>query len=139
MRARALSLTRDLANSITAAWRSWRERRQLPEDLACCDRAEVERVAQEFGLSRNDLIELSRAGPKAAELLERRLLAMRVYPSAPKVEDPLVMRDLQRCCASCDSKRRCKRDLDEGSKALDWQQYCPNAETLNALAGMKRH
>jgi hypothetical protein len=48
--------------------------------------------------------------------------------------DPQVMRDLQRVCTVCGSKRRCEHDLVNNPSDLVWQKYCPNATTLLALA-----
>jgi hypothetical protein len=39
------------------------------------------------------------------------------------------MRDLQRVCTLCASKRRCASDKEKQSD-VDWQSYCPNAITL---------
>jgi hypothetical protein len=43
------------------------------------------------------------------------------------------MRDLQRLCISCSEKQRCAHELDVGSAAEHFRQYCPNAYTLDAL------
>jgi hypothetical protein len=130
---RAMSPIHAFARAVSGAsrrWRMWRERRT---ELLYCDPAEVERMARELGLSAGELVALARTGPDAATLSERRLVAMGIYPSAVRTSEPLVMQDLQRCCSTCDSKRRCERDLDDRSKSSDWLQYCPNAATLMAL------
>jgi hypothetical protein len=49
------------------------------------------------------------------------------------------LRDLQRACSLCASKRRCKRDLARKSTDPGWQQYCPNASTLHALIAERRN
>jgi hypothetical protein len=36
-------------------------------------------------------------------------------------------------CAGCLMTRRCRRDLDRGDDAWSHRQYCPNAETIDAL------
>src|SRR6516165_2797871 len=48
--------------------------------------------------------------------------------------DPQVMRDLQRVCTVCGSKRRCAHELAKNPSDPAWQKYCPNATTLWALA-----
>jgi hypothetical protein len=44
-----------------------------------------------------------------------------------------VMRDLQRTCALCLSKRRCTHDLARHPADPVWEEYCPNAMTFSAL------
>jgi hypothetical protein len=48
--------------------------------------------------------------------------------------DPLIMRDLERVCTLCGSKRRCERDLAAHPDDEVWRTYCPNAPTLEALS-----
>jgi hypothetical protein len=48
--------------------------------------------------------------------------------------DAQVMRDLQRVCTVCGSKRRCKHGLANNPSDPAWQKYCSNATTLLALA-----
>ena len=47
--------------------------------------------------------------------------------------EPQVVRDLERVCTLCASKRRCSRDFAKGRSASSWQAYCPNTMTLRAL------
>ena len=43
------------------------------------------------------------------------------------------MRDMQRLCSSCVSKKRCQLDLMLVPDDPHWRQYCPNAGTLDAM------
>jgi hypothetical protein len=43
------------------------------------------------------------------------------------------MRDLQRVCTVCGSKRRCEHELTNNPSYPAWQKYCLNATTLLAL------
>jgi Family of unknown function (DUF6455) len=47
--------------------------------------------------------------------------------------EPQVIRDLQRTCSLCASKRRCRHDLARDPSGPSWQDYCPNAMTFDAL------
>jgi hypothetical protein len=47
--------------------------------------------------------------------------------------DPMVVRDLERVCTVCGSKRRCDRDLAHHPDDPVWRTYCPNVQTLEAL------
>jgi hypothetical protein len=48
----------------------------------------------------------------------------------PTSVDPALMRDLQRCCSSCDSKQLCAHELEDKPKGASWPKYCPNEETI---------
>jgi hypothetical protein len=38
-----------------------------------------------------------------------------------------------RVCASCQQKARCNSDLDAGTLAQHYEQYCPNAPAIDEL------
>jgi hypothetical protein len=48
--------------------------------------------------------------------------------------DIAVLRDLQRCCANCGLKQLCAHELEDKPKGAVWPKYCPNEQTLVALA-----
>jgi hypothetical protein len=104
-------------------------------ELQCAGAAEVERIAQELGLSSFELRALV-SHPDDRELLAKRMAVVHLEPKAVAQSDPATFRDLQRVCAMCGFKYRCARDL--AVEALDparqeWRDYCPNAATLSAL------
>jgi hypothetical protein len=47
--------------------------------------------------------------------------------------DPRLLRDMQKDCALCESKGRCRHDLARGADPSAWASYCPNDPALNAL------
>ena len=121
----------------------WRTRSELA-DLECCGSAEVDRMARDLGMSASELRELASHGPNAAELLNRRMAALRIDPEHVGALDPFMLRDLQRLCTTCTSRKRCARDLadpagDLAQNRQDWPDYCPNAATLNMLAALESY
>ena len=131
------NVRRPLARFIS--W--WRTRSELA-DLECCGSAEVDRVARDLGISASELRTLASYGPNAAELLNRRMAALRIDPDRVGTLDPFTLRDLQRLCTTCRSRRQCARDLADPSAAesrQDWQDYCPNAATLNMLVALESY
>jgi hypothetical protein len=72
--------------------------------------------------------------PDAADLLYWRMNEIKLDRKEITQADPQVMRDLQRVCTVCGSKRRCKHELAKNPSDPAWQKYCPNATTLSALA-----
>ncbi|HUI14940.1 MAG TPA: DUF6455 family protein [Xanthobacteraceae bacterium] len=80
-----------------------------------------------------ELRAVARSGPGAADLLLERMAALDLDPAEVAEIGPQTFRDLQRVCSLCDSKRRCARELARDAAAPQWQDYCPNAQTLMAL------
>jgi hypothetical protein len=103
-------------------------------DLDRCGPAEVERIARDVGVSGADLAILAGKWPDAGDLLYWRMNEIKFDPKEVTQVHPQVMRDLQRVCTVCGSKRRCVHDLAKNPSDPAWQKYCPNATTLSALA-----
>lgn len=117
-----------------ARWREWWRR---SNELGSIDRAELECVAGEYGLSRRDLQDLVAKGPHAADLLYQRMAALRL--TRPDVERvaPGLMPDLQKTCSGCNDKAACKKDLASRPDDPAWQAYCPNSATLEVVKKMQ--
>jgi len=69
-----------------------------------------------------------------ADLLPRRMAALDLDPNTVAEVEPVAFRDLLRFCAACESYGRCEWDLRQDPGDLAWQEYCPNAAKLRALA-----
>jgi hypothetical protein len=136
MQAKSLSnLFLELMRLFDEAWKRFRTRRAALNELSYCDALELTRVAHDLGVSTEDLRVLATRDKTAADLLYRRLHALRLDPTSV---DPAVMRDLQRCCSNCDSKQLCAHELEDRPVTATWPTYCPNEETLDALATKPR-
>ncbi len=120
-------------DSVVGAFRDWTRKRRLNLRLEECDSYELARMAREAGLSPKELLRMSKLRPDAAKLLLERMTTMHLDPDTLDKSDPSTMRDLQRLCSSCVSKKRCQRDLVGDRYNPAWWQYCPNAGTLDAL------
>lgn len=66
-------------------------------------------------------------------LLARLLRALRLDPVGIEKDAPLLVRDMRRRCAACESQDRCAADLDLDVISSTYQAYCPNAITLGSL------
>jgi hypothetical protein len=115
-------------------WRSWNGRRRAMADLDSWGPAEMERIARDVGVSGADLSILAGKWPDAANLLYWRMNEIKLDRMEVTQADAQVMRDLQRVCTVCRSKRRCKHELANNPSDPAWQKYCSNATTLLALA-----
>ena len=129
---------RPILDGIRRWYRNWSAAREGAFELQCAGAAEVERIAQELGLSTFELRALV-SHPDDRELLAKRMAGMHLEPAAVAQSDPAMSRDLQRVCAMCGFKYRCARDLALEPLDPDWQgwrDYCPNATTLSALGAV---
>jgi hypothetical protein len=106
-------------------WRNWNRRRRNIAELDW-------RIAHDLALSPADLRIL--AGKWPDDLLSRRLEQLDL--DGAHVE-PQVLRDLERVCTLCGSKRRCGRELARDPSDSRWLEYCPNATTLSALVAVR--
>jgi hypothetical protein len=91
------------------------------------------RIANEMRLSQAELEELVRRGPHTADELPRLLEALGISAQDLARVEPMVLRDLERVCALCESKHECNRDLTAGTSASHYQEYCLNATTIAGL------
>jgi hypothetical protein len=123
------------ARRLVHLWRSFNGRRRTMADLDYCGPAEMERIARDVGVSGADLSILAgKWPPDAADLLYWRMNEIKLDRMEVTRADPQVMRDLQRVCTVCGSRRRCEHELAKNPSDPAWQKYCPNATTLSALA-----
>ena len=119
-----------LLRQLTEVGKAFWARRAALNELAAYDPTGVAHVAQDLGISVADLHMLVRQDKTAADLLYRRLETLRLDPTSV---DPVLMRDLQRCCSKCNSKRLCAHELEDKPKDASWPNYCPNEDTIAAL------
>jgi len=104
----------------------WNEMRRL-------DGPEVDAIARDLNLSAFELHALASSAPTSLEPLKLRLACAGTSESELAVTDRAVLRDLQRVCSQCSVQTRCTDDLERGSGAGP-AKYCPNEQTLRALA-----
>jgi hypothetical protein len=125
-------------NSIAQWVTKFRNARGISSDLANCGPEEVARIARDLRVHPRELVMMAKKGPKAADLLQKLLVALGIDAKGLEHDDPLVMRDLQRLCTTCTDKRQCQFDLANGVTADNFRDYCPNAFTLDALLKAKQ-
>jgi hypothetical protein len=121
--------------SLLARCRAW-FKGNSESDFGCCGEAEIERMARDMRISASELCAVASKGPKAADLLLRRMADLDLDPKEVARLEPAAFRDLQRVCAMCKSHRRCAWDFARGASPPVWDRYCPNTGTLEALNGM---
>jgi hypothetical protein len=112
----------------------WYKRRQRHSSgLEGLPESEVDKIAKDMGVSSADLRALDRLADQPL-LLGRMLEQLHLDAETLSRTEPEIFRDLQRVCALCDVKKRCERDLDAGTGADHFEEYCPNSLTLKAVS-----
>ena len=108
-------------------WRELNELRQM-------NTANFDRIANDLRVSPDVLEMLARQGPHAADELPRLLKSLDIDEADLARSQPLLLRDMQRVCTVCASKRQCDRDLAAGSSAVHYEEYCLNSSSIDSLS-----
>lgn len=111
----------------------WLKHRRELREMRDIDAANFGQIASDLRISSADLEALVRQGPHAADELPKMLTALGVDKDDLARSEPLVLRDMERVCSMCISKRRCDRDLAAGTAAAHYEEYCGNADTIDGL------
>jgi hypothetical protein len=105
-----VAITGSAFNRASATFFGWvRQRsqaRRRRNGFAYCDSYEIERIAKDVGLTTMELSRLAQFGPNAARLLLDRMAAQNLDVETISKIDPSTMRDLQRLCSICSTKKR---------------------------------
>jgi hypothetical protein len=99
---------------------------------------ELERTAEDVGITAPELRELVARGPHAADLLHERMRALGLCKEDVERVAFGLMRHLERTCALCSEKGVCHRDLAERPDDPAWRGYCPNAIALTCAKVAER-
>lgn len=118
---------------LISGFADWLKHRRELNEMRQLDRVEFDRIASDLRVSPDDLDELVRHGPHAADELPQMLKALGIDENSLAASQPLLLRDMERVCALCDHKRQCDHDLAEGTAAEHYREYCLNAPTIEQL------
>ena len=119
--------------ALIGTFSDWlRHRRELNE-MRKLDRADFDRIACDLRVSPDDLEQLVRNGPHAADELPKLLKTLGIDEATLANTQPFLLRDMERVCAMCEQKRQCDRDLADGTSAERYRDYCANAPTIERL------
>ena len=122
-----------VVETLIHSFSDWLKHRREMNELRGLDTSEFDRIASELRVSPVDLTELVRQGPHAADELPQMLKALGIDQEALARTQALVLRDMERVCALCHTKRECDRDLAAGTSAEHYEGYCLNAPTIETL------
>lgn len=120
--------------AIIRRLRAWWERQQTAQRLLAADAGERGRMARELGMGPPDVGRLT-ASPRSGEtLLPAMMGRFHIDEAGLGLSASGALRDMRRVCATCPSTRRCARALAAETPAEECRGFCPNGETLVALA-----
>jgi hypothetical protein len=94
---------------------------------------EFVRIARDLCISPAELDAVVRQGPHAIDELPRLLTSLGIDEAAVSRTQPLLQRDMVRVCGSCGQKALCNHDLDAGTSAQHYEEYCPNTPAIDEL------
>jgi hypothetical protein len=117
-----------LAHWVARVWQAWQRTQRAAAELG--DPEQVDPIARDLGLNRSEVRTL--AGKWPDSLLLNRLDQVKLDAAGLRDTEPQVLRDTQRTCALCSSKRACSRDFASSSLRTRWEEYCPNVVTIRA-------
>lgn len=70
-------------------------------------------------------------------LLEWRMSALSVDSETFARVEPALFGNLETLCGECEHSHRCRHDLRHDPADIAWEDYCPNAVVLNAVAELR--
>jgi len=123
-----------LIGLLMQRWHLWKESRNSLAGLDACGGGEMARIAHDLSVTTRELRALARKGPDAASLLYRRMTGLGLDRDALAGREPTMLREMEKDCSLCASKRRCRHDFARGAGPCSWHAYCPNDQVLSALA-----
>jgi len=111
----------------------WLKHRQEMREFRDMNSGDFVRIARDLCVSPAELDAVVRQGPHASDELPRLLKSLGIDEASLSRTQPVLQRDMVRVCASCRQKARCNYDLDEGTSAQHYEEYCPNAQAIEEL------
>jgi hypothetical protein len=119
---------------LLSTFSDWLKHRRELSEIRQMDRTDFDRIAADLQVSPDDLDELVRQGPHAADEMPKLLKVLGIDEADLASAYPLVLRDMERVCALCQHKAQCDRDLAAGTAAEHYKGYCLNAPTIDRLS-----
>jgi hypothetical protein len=125
--------THPIVESAINLFGDWLRHRREMRELREIDNGEFARIARELCVSPAELDTFVRRGPHASDEMRGLLKSFGIDDATLSRTQPLLQRDMIRVCAVCQQKARCDLDLDAGTSAQHYKEYCPNAPSIDEL------
>ena len=112
----------------------WLKHRREMREISDMDSGDFARIARDLNVSPAELDAVVRQGPHASDELPRLLKVLGIDEATLSRTQPVLQRDMVRVCAACQKKALCNHDLDSGTLAQRYDEYCPNAPAIDELS-----
>jgi len=110
-----------------------RQRHKLREEIAELKRTGgLNPLLADMGLSRGDVEAFIAGHPESPRLL--RAMAVRLQVDYDHIKDAAIIVELQRTCAVCSARGRCRTWLRSG-ETDGHRDFCPNSERFDKIRG----
>lgn len=123
-----------IVTNVINLFADWLKHRHEMREMRELDSGDFGRIAHDLSISPAELDVLVRRGPHASDELPKLLKALGIDEAALSRSEPILQRDMVRVCAACQQKARCDSDLEAGTSAQHYTEYCANAPTIDALS-----
>jgi hypothetical protein len=128
-----------MIGKLIDAFGNWLEHRREVHEMRELEPSEFTAIARELSITPEDLDTFVHNGPQAVDELPKLLKVLGIDETALARNRPPVLREMERVCAACQQKHRCSRDLRDGTIAENFERYCLNASTIDALDRKQRN
>jgi AraC-like DNA-binding protein len=129
--------TKSILTALIQAIRKYRQRRKSQNELLLCSVAEISAIARDLRLSPDELMRLITEKTETAMGLHELLLALGIDAKSLELENPTVMRELQRLCLTCHNRPECAFHLAQGTVTEQYRNFCPNSYLLEDLTAAR--
>jgi hypothetical protein len=111
----------------------WLKHQQEMRELRDMNSGDFARIARDLSVSPAELDAVVRQGPHASDELPKLLKVLGIDEATLSRTQPVLQRDMIRVCAACRAKAQCNHDLDAGTLAQHYDEYCANAPAIAEL------
>ena len=125
--------TYPIVESAINLFGDWLQHQREMRELRDMNSGDFARIARDLCVSPAELDAIVRQGPHASEQLPQLLKSLGIDEATLSRTQPVLQRDMVRVCASCQQKALCEHDLDAGTSAQHYEEYCPNAPAIDEL------
>ncbi|WP_244525017.1 MULTISPECIES: hypothetical protein [Bradyrhizobium] len=122
-----------IVEGLIGVFGDWLNHRRERGDYDQLDSRTFEDISRDLRLPQGELSALIKLPPHSADELPK-LLKVLGFDEADLIRsEPGVLCDMERVCSQCVRKAQCNNDIKTGAAARDYEDYCSNAPTIQAL------
>jgi uncharacterized protein YjiS (DUF1127 family) len=125
--------TYPIVQSAINLFGDWLQHQREMRELRDMNSGDFARIARDLSVTPAELDAVVRQGPHASNELPRLLKVLGIDEATLSRTQPVLQRDMGRVCSACQQKALCNHDLDSGTLAQRYDEYCPNAPAIDEL------